>query len=132
MPNPFDPMQLTPRDMFRAAPVLKEQAGLADVDPYDLLDVSGDRYLRRVLIIWCLRSRDDPAFTWDQAWDTPFGDMFDEDEDEDEETEPGEGAEPPLTQTPASDGNGPSRKNGTSRRKRPAAEPALNSSTSTP
>jgi hypothetical protein len=121
--NPFDPMQLTPRDMLRAAPVLKEQAGLDDVDPYDLLDVEGDKYLRRVLVIWCLRSREDPDFTWDQAFDTPFGDLF-TDEDEEPEADPdplpvaGPGAEP--------------KRNGGSRKKRPAAEPALNSSTSTP
>jgi hypothetical protein len=26
-----------------------------------------------VLIIWCLKSRTDPSFTWEQAMDTPFG-----------------------------------------------------------
>jgi hypothetical protein len=123
--NPFDPMQLTPRDMFRAAPVLKEQAGLPDTDPYDLLDVEGDRYLRRVLIIWCLKSREDPGFTWEQAWDTPFGDMFTDEEE-------GAAEEAPPTPGPESSGTGPGgNANGTSNRKRPAAEPALNSSTST-
>jgi hypothetical protein len=124
MPNPFDPMQLTPRDMLRAAPVLKEQAGLDDVDPYDLLDVTGDRYLRRVLVIWCLKSRDNPEFTWEQAFDTPFGDLFD-DEDEEPEADP----DPlPVGVEPGSQPSG----NGGSRKKRPAAAPALNSSTSTP
>src|SRR5829696_6394340 len=118
-------MQLTPRDMLRAAPVLKEQAGLSDVDPYDLLDVSGDKYLRRVLVIWCLRSRENPAFTWDEAFDTPFGDLFDEDEDE----AVGEGEADPL---PVAGPGVEPKRNGASKRKRPAAEPALNSSTSTP
>jgi hypothetical protein len=129
MPNPFDPMQLTPRDMLRAAPVLKEQAGLDDVDPYDLLDVTGDRYLRRVLVIWCLKSRDDPAFTWEQAFDTPFGDLFDEDEDEEAAV-----AGAPPTPGPESSGSAPGAKqNGArSKRKRPATEPALDSATSTP
>jgi hypothetical protein len=126
MPNPFDPMQLTPRDMLRAAPVLKEQAGLDDVDPYDLLDVSGDKYLRRVLVIWCLRSRDNPDFTWDEAFDTPFGDLFG-DEDEEPEAE-GAGADP----LPAAEPGVEPKRNGGSRKRRPAAEPALNSSTSSP
>jgi hypothetical protein len=116
MPNPFDPMQLTPRDMLRAAPILKEQAGLDDVDPYDLLDVTGDKYLRRVLVIWCLKSRDNPDLTWDEAFDTPFGDLFDEDEEAEAELDP-----LPAT-TPASTvadepGSEPSN-NGGSRKKR--------------
>jgi hypothetical protein len=129
MPNPFDPLQLTPRDLFRAAPVLKEQAGLDDVDPYDLLDVEGDRYLRRVLVIWCLKSREDPEVTWEQAWDTPLGDLFDEGDEA--------AVEAPLTQGPATPGTGPETEpktngNAGKRRKRPAAEPALNSSATTP
>jgi hypothetical protein len=125
MANPFDPYQLTPRDMFRAKPVLAEQAGLEDVDPYDLLDVEGDRYLRRVLVIWCLKSRADPEFTWEQAWDTPFGDLF----DEADETAADEA---PLTQGPESSGTGPEANgSGGSKRKRPGPEPALNSSATT-
>jgi hypothetical protein len=123
MPNPFDPMQLTPRDMMRAAPVLKEQAGLDDVDPYDLLDVTGDRYLRRVLVIWCLKSRDDPTFTWEQAFDTPFGELFDADEEE------AEAAGTPPTPGPQSSGSEPGTPsaNGVPKKKRRAAAPASNS-----
>jgi hypothetical protein len=133
--NPFDPMQLTPRDMFRAAPVLKDQAGLTDVDPYDLLDVTGDRYLRRVLVIWCLKSRDDPDFTWEQAWDVPFGDLFDDADDADAEDDGGEGepGEAPPTPGTGNAGTGPgSNGNAGSKRKRRGATPEPNSAASSP
>lgn len=118
-------MKLTSRDMARARVMLKDQS--EGEDPYDLLDDEGDavnRDKRRVLIIWCLWSRKDPAFTWDQAWDVPFDEIYaDDDEDgvPDDVVEVKEG-EAPLTLGPAP---GPS-PNGTAapKRKRAAAAPA--------
>jgi hypothetical protein len=117
-------MKLTSRDMARARVMLRDQS--KGEDPYDLLDDEGDpenRDKRRVLIIWCLRSRTDPEFTWDQAWDVPFSEVYADDDDEDEQAPPTPGPEPSGT---GSGGNG----NAKSSRKRPAAEPALNSSSS--
>ena len=42
---------------------------LGDRSAYDLLD---DDYDRVPLTIWCLRSRTDPSFTWQQALETPY------------------------------------------------------------
>jgi hypothetical protein len=58
-----DPDSLTPRDLRRARTVLSGR------NPFELLDDPLDRV---VLTIWCLVSRDDPSFTWDQAEDMPF------------------------------------------------------------
>lgn len=82
-------MQLTSRDMARARVMLRDQS--KGEDPYELLDDDGDpenRDKRRVLIIWCLRSRTDPDFTWDMAWDVPFAEVYGDDEDEDAEPDP--------------------------------------------
>lgn len=54
---------LTPGDMKRARVVLGGR------NPFELLDDPIDRV---VLVIWCQRSRVDPAFTWAQAEATPF------------------------------------------------------------
>lgn len=118
----LSPLQLTTKDVIRARPMLKEQAGLEHTDPWDLLDETGDPDLRRALVIWCVKSRTNPTFTWDQAMETPFGAMYPDDEEPE--------ATPP-TPGPTSSGSGPGESsNGGSRRRRPAAEPALNSSTS--
>lgn len=59
----LDPESLTPRDLRRARVVLDGR------NPFELLDDPLDRV---VLTIWCLVSRDDPSFTWEQAEDIPF------------------------------------------------------------
>jgi len=63
----LDPKQLTMRDLKRA------RAGpLEGRSPYDLFE---DELESRVLVIWCVRSRDDPEFTWDDAQDVPYSDI---------------------------------------------------------
>jgi hypothetical protein len=62
----LDPDLLTFRDMKRARVVLNGR------NPWELL---GDPDERGPLIVWCLRSRTDPAFTWDDAEDTNFGQL---------------------------------------------------------
>lgn len=62
----LDPSQLTPRDLRRAKVMLEGR------NPWELLEDPVDAV---VLTIWCLRSRDDCEFTWDQAEDTPLGDF---------------------------------------------------------
>jgi hypothetical protein len=115
-------MKLTSRDMARARVMLKEQS--EGEDPYDLLDNDDDpsnRDKRRVLIIWCLWSRKDSAFTWDQAWELPFDEVY-ADDDEDGLPDQAEEGDAPLTLGPAS---GPSPNgNAASRKKRAAAAPA--------
>lgn len=63
---PLNADVLTPRDLTRA------KAALGGQNPFELL---GDPVTMFPLIIWCLKSRDDPSFTWEQALDTPFGDF---------------------------------------------------------
>jgi hypothetical protein len=115
-------MKLTSRDMARARVMLRDQS--KGEDPYDLLDDDGDpenKDKRRVLIIWALRSRTDPDFTWDMAWDVPFADIYADDDEDGVPDEVKEGGDP-LTQGPAS---GPSPNgNAASRKKRAAAAPA--------
>jgi hypothetical protein len=84
------PDALVPRDYLRAKVALKEVLGTRS--PYELL-VGDEMY---PFIIWCLRSRDDPAFTWDQALDTPFY-LF----------RMGDEPPPPPTPPPASSGSAP-------------------------
>lgn len=91
-------MQLTSRDMARAREMLRDQS--KGEDPYDLLDEDEDpenRDKRRVLIIWCLKSRTDPEFTWEQAWDVPFAEVYGDEEDD----------QAPPTPGPESSGTGP-------------------------
>lgn len=59
--------ELTGRDMKRARVVLKGR------DPWELTDDMDERF---TLIIWCLKSRHFPGFTWEQAEDTPFGEFL--------------------------------------------------------
>jgi hypothetical protein len=114
-------MKLTSRDMARARVMLRDQS--KGEDPYDLLDDDGDpenKDKRRVLIIWALRSRTDPDFTWDMAWDVPFADIYADDEDETEAAEGAEGADPLPAVVPGSSPNGAA----TSKKKPAAAAPA--------
>ena len=62
-PRRYLPTLLTSADMNRA------RTALGDRSAYDLLD---DDYDRVPLTIWCLRSRTDPSFTWQQALETPY------------------------------------------------------------
>ena len=98
----LDPDLLTPRDLRRARDILKGR------NPFELLDDPIDRL---VLITWCLRSREDASFTWEQAEDTPFSAF--------EQAEPEQ--DPPTPGTENGPGNNGSER---SKRKRLAAEPA--------
>lgn len=62
----LDPSLLTPRDLKRAKVVLGGR------NPFDLL---ADPVEAVTLTVWCLRSRQDSEFTWDQAEDTPLGEF---------------------------------------------------------
>ena len=66
-PRRYLPTLLTSADMNRARTALAEVLG--DRSAYDMLD---DDYDRFPLTIWCLRSRTDPGFTWQQALETPY------------------------------------------------------------
>lgn len=59
----IDPELLTPRDMLRAKVLLDGR------NPYE---VANDPAEAVPLTIWCLMSRTNPEFTWDQALDFPF------------------------------------------------------------
>src|SRR4249919_2783153 len=59
----LDPDLLNSRDMLRVRSVLGGR------NPYEVLD---DPLERVPLIVWCLMTRADPSFTWDQALDMPF------------------------------------------------------------
>lgn len=83
-----DPDLLTPRDLRRA------RVALDGRNPFELLDDPLDRV---VLTIWCLVSRDDPSFTWDQAEDMPFSRL---------ETGGGDTEPDPPTAPPGSRGRG--------------------------
>jgi hypothetical protein len=108
---------LTPRDMKRARVALNGR------DPWEVMN--GEREDRAVLIAWCLLSRDDPTITFEQLEEMPFGEFI---EVEDEEG----GSEPPPTPEPVSSGTGLGESsNGNSNKTPAAAEPALNSSSST-
>jgi hypothetical protein len=62
----LDPDELTPADMRRA------KVALGGRNPYELMSDPVDLF---PLLIWCLRSRTDPDFTWEQAEATRFGDF---------------------------------------------------------
>ena len=85
-PTPvLDANLLTPRDLKQAKVALNGQdvAALLD-DPVDAM----------TLTIFCLRRRDDPSFSWDDALDTPLGAF----------AKP-EGPPDPPTPSPASNGS---------------------------
>jgi hypothetical protein len=111
---PVDARHLSLRDLKRA------KAGpLQGRDPYELLP---DTLERQTLIAWCVRSRDDPEFTWADAEDaTTLGDFEWGDQGQD-------GDEPPLTDSPAGPGEPdetPEPKR--SRARPPAPEPSTSS-----
>lgn len=85
----LDPELLNSRDMRRARTMLEGR------NPYELLDDPIDRV---PLIVWCLASRDNPDFTWDQALDIPFSRLQFGSDEPDPPTappgSPGPGAEP--------------------------------------
>lgn len=66
-PRRYLPTLLDSEDMLRARDKLADVLG--DRTAYDLLE---DDYLRVPLTIWCLRSRKDPDFTWEQALKVPY------------------------------------------------------------
>lgn len=116
----LDPWKLTPRDMQRARKMLAEQG--EGEEPWDLLDDSDPspalKEKRRALVAWCLTSRTNPGFTWEQAWDVPFN-AFD-----DEGSQEVEGAEdPPAAAASGSERNGDAEP----KRKRAAAASAPSS-----
>jgi hypothetical protein len=77
----LDTSQLTLRDLKRA------KAGpLEGRSPFEVLG-SGDQLEIGQLIAWCMRSRDDPEFSWADAEDLTLGDFVFGGGDE----------EPPLT-----------------------------------
>jgi hypothetical protein len=108
----LDPEVLTPRDMQRA------KAGpLRGRSAYELM---GDPEEMFPLIIWCLRSRDDPGFTWEQALDTPFSNY-----------DMAGGQSPPESPTPAPSGSTPRPSGGKRSKTKPAVSAAAPSSGST-
>jgi hypothetical protein len=62
----LDPDLLTMGDLRRARETLKR-------DPAALLDGHLDE--RATLIVWCVRSRADDSFTWEQAEAVPLAEM---------------------------------------------------------
>jgi hypothetical protein len=65
---------LTSADMRRARKMLKELHGDDAPDPYDLVSAS-EFEDRMSIIIWCLKSRTDPTYTWEQAENIPYGEL---------------------------------------------------------
>lgn len=66
---------LNSADMRRARVMLKKLHGDDAPDPYDLLSTSSPFEDRLPIIIWCLKSRTDPDYTWEQAEHVPFGEL---------------------------------------------------------
>lgn len=78
---------LTPRDLKAAKAALAGQ---------DVAAMLSDPLEAITLTIFCLRRRDNPDFTWDQALDTPLGEFKQPDVVPD-----------PQTPEPAGNGSGP-------------------------
>lgn len=57
---------LSPRDLLRA----KAAKLFGETDPQEA--VEAEPLYATALVIWCVKSREDPAFTWDQALDSPY------------------------------------------------------------
>jgi hypothetical protein len=86
--------ELCTEDLDRAAELL-------DIDPDDILS-SGPGVTNRqriTLIIWCLKSRHVPGFTWEQARKVPLGEFRSPDDD----------APPPIPE-PDANGSSPSKR----------------------
>jgi hypothetical protein len=103
---------LTPGDMKRARITL-------GVDPYRMIGEKVELEDRFIFMIWCLKSRDDPSFTLEQAEATPFGEFWMGDD--------GPPPTPPLEPSGSSEAT-PSANGSKPRRPRPA--PASSSSSS--
>jgi hypothetical protein len=110
----IDARLLTPRDMARAKVALAEM--LDGRSPYDM--VEGDVEDAVPFTIWCLKSRANPAFTWEDALDTPFLGDFDP-------------VSPPQTPPPDASGSSPARNGGSRPKTKPAAPEPAPSSAST-
>jgi hypothetical protein len=110
-----DPAILTPNDLKRAKVALDGQS------PHELLAEPETMFQ---VLIFCVRSRTDPSFTFEQAGDVPLGEVFDMAADS-----------PPPTPGPGGNGSGPSG-SGTStdvsasKRKRTGSAPAPSSAAS--
>ena len=65
--DPNWPRWLNTQDIRRA------RVALDGKDPFSL--INGDREDMLAVLVFCLRSRTDPAFTWAQAQAMPFGEM---------------------------------------------------------
>ncbi len=105
----LDPDLLTPKDMKRARKLLTAMAvasGDEDMvtNPWELLEDPDERF---TLTIWCLKSRTDPSFTWEQAEDTPFSEF-------DPPTDPNL----PRSEAPSSPGSRPKASGKTGRKPR--------------
>jgi hypothetical protein len=95
----IDPETVTPRDMLRAEAMLADYddsglpVPLPSREPYGLMRHGIHRV---ALTAWCVRSREDPSFTYGDALDVPYGEHNDDDEDEepDPQTPPADGAKP--------------------------------------
>jgi len=103
----LDPSQLTIRDLKRAKATV-----LGGKDPFEALN---DPLDAAALTIWCLKSRENPALTLQQAEDTPLGEF-------EMATEEGP---PPPTASPAE----PGAKRGNAARKRSGLKRASATST---
>lgn len=104
----ISPMLLTARDHLRAkAPLADIVAACGYDSTYAMVE---DAEWAVPFTIWCLKTRTDPGFTWDQALDTPY--LL--------ETEIGESGPP---QTPAPPTGGASDDTPESRRKPNASTP---------
>lgn len=62
----LDPEELTPGDLKRARVALEGR------NPWEMLE---DPLDAMILAIWCLKSRTDPTFTFEQAENTRLGDF---------------------------------------------------------
>jgi hypothetical protein len=110
----IDARLLTPRDMARAKVALAEV--LDGRSPYDMVEGEVDDAVP--FTIWCLKSRANPAFTWEEALDTPFLGDF-------------EPVSPPPIPPPDASGSSPGKNGGSKPKAKPAAPDPARSSAST-
>lgn len=113
------PDALKPRDYLRGKLALKDVLG-DRASCYDFLGTD-EMY---TWLIWALRSRDDPSFTWDRALDSEFSEFSMGDERPPPPTLPA--AKPGRSESP------PSGSGSTRRQPRRAVEPSSASSSGSP
>lgn len=100
----LDPEELTPGDLKRARVALEGR------NPWEMLE---DPLDAMILAIWCLKSREDPTFTFEQAENTRLGEFDMRD------------SRPPPTPGPGGNGDSPGNNaKPSSATKRTASEPA--------